>query len=389
MKLTAVLPLLSALLCAQTNSLTPQEAAEGWLLLFDGTSLFGWTPELEAKWRTVDGELIADAGGNGWLRSNSAFANYIFKCDFKTGATGNSGVFLRSAKEGQPHVTGYELQIFNQHPKFPTGSLVNHIAATKVQPAPDQWHSYEVSVSGDHFIVKLDGRQILDGHDAKSKSGYIGLQYNKDNRIAFRNMKIKPLGLEPIFNSKGLDGWHEVQPVKPPREKAIWSVEKGMIHVLHGSGQLETEKTWDDFILQLDIRANSDDPNRHPNSGVFIRGDRDGFWTGYESQIRNEYKDGDRAQPVDYGTGAIYGRVATRKVVANDNEFFTMTIDARGPHLAVWVNGYPVTDWEDARPTDMSARKGARVAAGTISLQAHDPTTNLDFKNIRLVAFPK
>ena len=106
-------------------------------------------------------------------------------------------------------------------------------------------------------------------------------------------------------------------------------------------------------------------------------------------QIRNEYKGDDRTQPVDWGTGAIYGRSATRKVVPNDNEFFTMTINARGPHFGVWVNGYPTTDWTDARPVAQSVRQGAKVEAGTISLQAHDPTTDLLFKNIRLVAFPK
>src|SRR3989442_10608510 len=127
-----------------------------------------------------------------------------------------------------------------------------------------------------------------------------------------------------------------------------------MTDVQQIADEVDTEWLCNDCTFDIYICNCAYNPSGHANSGVFIRGDRDGFWTGYESQIRNEYKDGDRAQPVDYGTGAIYGRVATRKVVANDNEFFTMTIDARGPHLAVWVNGYPVTDWEDARPTDMS-----------------------------------
>jgi hypothetical protein len=158
-----------------------------------------------------------------------------------------------------------------------------------------------------------------------------------------------------------------------------------MIHVEHGGGQLETDQVYGNFILQADIRTNAEDPKRHPNSGIFFRGDPKAYWSGYESQIRNEYKDNDRAQPVDWGTGAIYNRSATRKVVPNDNEFFTKTIVAYGKHLAVWVNGYAVTDWEDTRPEDSDARKGARTGAGPISLQAHDPTTNLDFKNVRIV----
>src|SRR6266545_1667135 len=142
MRLPALLLLAAAALAAQNpNALTPKEAAEGWILLFDGATLFGWTPEGKAQWRVgIGGEMVADAGEAGWLRSNAAFADFVLKVEFRTGATGNSGIFLRSARTGAPHETGYELQIWNQHPKFPTGSLVNHIAAKKVMPEANQWH---------------------------------------------------------------------------------------------------------------------------------------------------------------------------------------------------------------------------------------------------------
>jgi len=387
MKLAFSLLLCASALLGQNNSLTQKEAADGWILLFDGESLFGWTQEGKAQWRAADGALVADAGDSGYLRSNSAFADYILKCDYRTDAEGNSGIFLRSAKEGQPHVTGYELQIFDKHPKFPTGSLVNHIVAKPVKPAPGQWHSYEVSMMGDHFRVKLDGKEVLNGKDTKSKAGHIGLQYNKDRKIEFRNVKLKPLGLKPIFTGKNLQGWQVVDAPKP-KEQPVWQAKNGALHVEKGPGQLETEATYADFILQLDIRANARDASHHPNSGVFFRGDPKGYWTGYESQIRNEFKESNRAQPVDFGTGGLYFRAPARKVVSNDNEFFTKTIVASGRHIAIWINGQPTTDFEDTRPEGKNAREAARLAAGPISLQAHDPTTNLDFKNIRIAALP-
>jgi hypothetical protein len=374
-------------LSAQQNSLTPKESSDGWILLFDGDSTFGWTAEGGAHWNAAGG-VLTPSGEPGYLRSNSPFADYTLKLDYRAPAEENSGVFLRSAKEGQPHVTGYELQIFGKHPEYATGSLVNHVKAKRVKAAPDQWHTYEVTASGDHFVVKLDGKPVLDGRDSKSRSGYIGLQYNKGKPIEFRNIKLKPLGLKPIFNGKNLSGWQVIDAPKP-KEKPEWTVKSGAIHVEKGPGQLETEGTWDDFVLQMDIRTNPKDASHHPNSGVFFRGDAKGYWSGYESQIRNEYKDGDRGQPVDWGTGAIYNRKATRKVVPNDGEYFTKTIVASGRHLAVWINGYPVTDWEDDRPQGSNARQQARLEAGTISLQAHDPTTNLDFRNIRITALPK
>ena len=166
----------------------------GWTTLFDGKTLAGWTPEMGAKWHVADGTIVADAGEYGWLRGNQAYANFELKLEFRTAANGNSGIFLRSAKEGNPHETGYEVQIFDTHPKFPTGGIVNHVPpSAKVPIKPNQWMSYDIVAKGDHFVVKLDGTKTLDWHDGKSASGYIGLQYNKDKKIEFRNIKIRAL----------------------------------------------------------------------------------------------------------------------------------------------------------------------------------------------------
>ncbi len=62
-----------------------------------------------------------------------------------------------------------------------------------------------------------------------------------------------------------------------------------------------------------------------------------------------------------------------------------MTIVAHGNHLATWVNGIQVTDWYDNRPKSDNARTGCKLEAGHISIQGHDPTTDLSFKNFRIV----
>ncbi len=387
---TAIVLLSAATLAAQPNTLTPKESADGWILLFDGESLFGWTPHGGAKWSVAGGAIVADAGESGWLRHNSYFGDYVLRCEFRTAADGNSGIFLRSAIEGAPHLTGYELQIWDQHPKFPTGSLVNYIAGLPAKIKADAWNTYEIRLEGDHFVVTLNGAKVLDARDGRSRAGHVGLQFNKDKKIEFRSVKLQPLGLKPLFNGRDLAGWRKVDPPKPPAAPPEWGVRGGVLHVEKGPGQLETEGTWDDFVLQLDVRANSEDPKRHPNSGVFLRGDPNGYWTGYESQIRNEFQGEDRTKPVDFGTGGIYRFQPARKVVGTDNQFFTKTVVARGRHLAVWVDGYPVSDLEDTNPEGKSVRqKEAVLKPGAISLQAHDPTTNLDFRNIRLAPLPK
>ena len=58
----------------------------------------------------------------------------------------NSGVFLRSQKEGLPHVTGYELQIWDYQPAgFNTGSLVNTVKASETKIIADKWNKYEIT----------------------------------------------------------------------------------------------------------------------------------------------------------------------------------------------------------------------------------------------------
>ena len=152
------------------------------------------------------------------------------------------------------------------------------------------------------------------------------------------------------------------------KEVAVQVTEKGELHLSHGPGQIETDADFTNFVLQLDCKVNGSGLN----SGIFFRTLRKGRWAGYESQIQNGFKDGDRTKPKDYGTGAIYRRQPARYVVADDREWFTKTIVADGPHLAVWVNGYQVTDWTDKRPVKESGREGMRLGPGAIAIQGHD-----------------
>jgi hypothetical protein len=41
------------------------------------------------------------------------------------------------------------------------------------------------------------------------------------------------------------------------------------------------------------------------------------------------------------------------------------------------------------REPNENPRNGSKTGKGCISLQGHDPTTNLDFRNIRVLELPK
>lgn len=56
--------------------------------------------------------------------------------------------------------------------------------------------------------------------------------------------------------------------------------------------------------------------------------------------------------------------------------------------MAVWVNGYQVSDWTDTRGPNANPRQGLRREAGTLIIQGHDPTTDLSFRNLRAAETP-
>jgi hypothetical protein len=367
-----------------SSSLTAAEIAEGWIMLSDGKTMFGWEPRGAADWKVEDGTISSPTGGGpGMLATTTEFADFELHAEFWVDAAANSGVFLRAPLSGAIHATNaYEVNIRDAHPRWPTGSI-NEVGRTS-ETKPDtvgRWNRFDITARGDALQVRLNGKTVLDVRDGRQKRGVIALQrYDGDGLIRFRNIRLRPLGLRSIFNQKDLTGWKVV-----PGHKSVYSVTpEGWLNVKDGNGDLQTEEQFGDFVFQLEIISNG----THLNSGVFFRGLPGQFWSGYESQIRNQWEGEDRTRPVDFGTGGIYNRQKARRVVASDGEWFTKTIVAHGRHMAVWINGEQVSDFTDPRPPHENARQGFRGAPGIISLQGHDPTTDLSFRNLRIAEMP-
>lgn len=359
--------------------LTEQELAEGWIALFDGQTLFGWKAHSKADWQVKNGAIFVSTGERGLLCTSVQFDNYVLKADFRAAKNSNSGFFLRTAPVvGMNDITTkcYELNIAPPDNPFPTGSFVGRQKAKEVPEKAGEWQSFEVTLDAGQATVKLNGEQVLQYSDPKPVGrGYIGLQLNS-GQVEFKNIKLKPLRLAPLFNGKDLAGWKN----HPESKSTFTAKPNGEIHVTStGRGVLESEKRFGDFVLQMEAISHAPELN----SGIFLRSIPGEFANGYESQIHNGIKDGDRKQPKDFGTGGIYRRIAARLVVPNDREWFHKTIVADGPHLSVWINGYQVTDWTDDRKPDKNPRNGLRTEAGTLQLQGHDPTTDLSFRNLR------
>lgn len=367
------------------NALSRGDLEAGWIKLFDGHTLFGWNVNSTTPWRVEDGVIVADSGNKGLLVTTTRFADYELRCDVRVETGGNSGIFLRAPFEPQdPAVDCYELNMCDTHPEFGTASLVKRLKPAMPVTGDGEWHSYHVRLEGPHVTVEFDGQPVLDYTDetaAPLEAGLIGLQRN-EGKVEFRNVFLKPLGTTDLFDGQSLAGWRVV-----PGSKSEFTVTDGEIRVANGPGFLETERTARNFVLQFEATTEAE----KLNSGVFFRalpGTEAEPSNGYEFQIQNGFKDGDRNQPEDHGTGAIFRRSPARRVVGNDNEWLMATLVADGPRFTTWVNGIRVADWVDLRVGDPNPRKGLRTDGGHFSLQGHDPTTKLAFRKLRLAELP-
>ncbi|MFO7973243.1 MAG: DUF1080 domain-containing protein [Candidatus Hydrogenedentota bacterium] len=339
-----------------------QDYTEGWISLFDGETLFGLQVLGDGEWEASNGVLSCKRGAGGWIATTGQWGNFELTMKIRVAPKQATAVVVRSPLSG--HFTE-------------NGSAAIPIRAPK---SGYEWQDLSVVAEGNAVSAKLNGEDV-EVPAPEHAVGHIGILY-QGARVEVSDIMLRPLAMEPIFNGENLDGWNII-----PGHDSVFTVENSAIRIKNGNGQIETDGLYKNFVLQLDIYSNGED--KPLNSGVFFRGPKGVFWKGYESQVRNEW-DGERTNPVDYGTGGLYGIQAARKVVPSEKEWFYKTILCNGNHFAVWINGYAVSDFVDMRPRvdDGNAKAGYVSEAGTIHLQGHDPTTDLSFKNIRLQEYP-
>jgi hypothetical protein len=192
--------LLFALLSAQ---------AAGWVDLFDGRTMKGWTSVGAVQWSVSDNALSANpsaqptiagpdgkpAAPSGFLRTENAHADFDLTAEFWSEASTNSGVFVRCAVGQTINLFNcFEVNISDSHATFPTGSFVGlHTTRPTRAATAGKWSTLEISAHGPHIVVRVDGKTLLDVKDAKFASGWIALQAGGPNGpgpIRFRNIRI-------------------------------------------------------------------------------------------------------------------------------------------------------------------------------------------------------
>lgn len=358
--------------------LPADQAADGWIQLFDGHTLFGWDIAGAANWRVEDNRIVADAGEQSLLCTSVPWQDYELTLEFKADAQTNSGVFLRTPLEPtDPASDCYEVNIAPLDHPFPAGSVVGRQKANPPEPplGADRWQTMHIKLDGGRLDVSINGEAVSQYVDENPlPSGRIGLQHNS-GRIEFRNLRLRPSGLASLLDEE-LSSWKRYPEM--PGEFSV--TEEGWLHVQGGRTQLESKESYADFVLLAEYKL----PTAEMNSGIFFRCIPGEEMMGYECQLSNATIDDNPLSPADCGSGGFFRRQDARIVAGEVDQWATVLLVVHGRSMAAWVNGLQVSNWYDDRQSDENPRRGLRLEAGTIMIQGHDPETDAWLRQIKI-----
>ena len=171
----------------------PEDVPRAWQGLFDGDSLAGWTRRNgHAEFAIKDGVITgttSKGSPNSFLCSNRIYGDFELRFEVKVDKRLNSGVQIRSAtRDGlQGRVHGPQVEIASNGnagwifgEALGTGWLSPSRKGREKRAAfkKDAWNRYRVVAKGERIQTWINGVQIADLVDQKSKMprGFIGLQ---------------------------------------------------------------------------------------------------------------------------------------------------------------------------------------------------------------------
>ena len=163
---------------------TGYQLSDGWVSLFDGKTLNGWTTIGGVKWSVVDGAMSAEPASQpitptgdskqtwpqGFLRSAANFSDFEMTAEFWSAEDTNSGLFIRCAAPANPGSLGscYEINISDPHATTPTGGIVGvHSPLPYRVKSAGKWSRFDVLADGPHLVVKVNGETLTDVRDEK------------------------------------------------------------------------------------------------------------------------------------------------------------------------------------------------------------------------------
>ncbi|MCP5548925.1 MAG: DUF1080 domain-containing protein [Akkermansiaceae bacterium] len=220
--------LATTLHAAEPNTLSAEEKAAGFKLIFDGKSLDGFRnykqEEPNPKWQVKDGAIVLTEKGGGDLITKEQYADFEFRFEFQIAQDGNSGIMWHVTEQGNhPFESGPEYQILDSFAKtgYPHEIVAKNLAGgfygiipvePEVSKPAGEWNSGSIRVEGTKITLTINGHVTAKvdttTEDWKKKlaaskfadwpnfnkagKGHFALQDHGD-KVAFRSLRMKAL----------------------------------------------------------------------------------------------------------------------------------------------------------------------------------------------------
>ena len=202
----------------------------GWVALFDGKSLEGWTAsEHKASCKVEDGNIAVGGGERSHLFYSGPvddhdFRDFELKLEVMTTPGSNSGIFFHTTyQETDWPAQGHEAQVNNTQEDWRrTGSLYG-VEDLRESPVEDnEWFEYHILVRDNRVTFKINGETVneytetADGPQGaerpgrKLSHGTIALQaHDPGSLVYYRNIRIKT----PTTTAAAEPSDNECQPI--------------------------------------------------------------------------------------------------------------------------------------------------------------------------------
>ena len=394
-------PLVLILLLMAVSLPRVQADDGGFVDLFNGKDLDGWTQRNGTATYRIDGNEIVgttnEGSPNSFLCTNELYGDFELKFEVKVDSRLNSGVQIRSQSVGDVpsgRVNGPQVEISTDKM---AGYIYGESAGGWMTPdkdrqphnhfQEDEWNSYHIVAAGPNIQVWLNGHPISDlTHPERFEShprGFIGLQVHGIGQgegpyeVRWRNLKLRDLTeFKTMYNGKNLAGWKTSGNWLPQADGSL------LIQPRDGEqgwerydAYLWSEEKYRDFVLDVEYQ--------YPpggNSGVYFRvADRnDPVDQGIEVQILDSSKTEGPLGHHDHG-GVIRTVGPTKNMSRPPHTWNRMVVTCVGSHLKVELNGEQIIDTRlDEGPMN------DRPLEGYIGFQDHGQPNNLKFRNLRI-----
>lgn len=180
-----------------------------------------------------------------------------------------------------------------------------------------------------------------------------------------------------LFNGKDLNNWKIAE--HPDAFKVVdgkMIVKGPRAHAYYAGDGSADAANFENFHLQAQVMTKPS-----ANSGIYFHTKylEEGWPNrGYEAQVNNTHGDPKK-------TGGLYDVQDNFKGVAKDNEWFDYEIIVLDKYIIVKINGETVSDYRE--PDDL-VRPTRQLSSGTFAIQAHDPKSEIWYKDIKVKPLP-